>query len=195
MISLERLKRALGIDHSDDDTLLEEIRDRALAFVQTQTHRYFGLEEEATEYARGWGTRNLYLMGIPVVGDDYNPITAVEYAYPGATPTSITEAVDFEVRSAPRSAWLVRWGSTGVWTRDYEYAVTFTRGYVEDALPGDIEQLVLDLVSLRYTLAGQEAMRSETIGGYSYTRFGEGDLDSIEGGRETIDAWRYAVLG
>jgi hypothetical protein len=201
MISLGRLRRALGIEPADephaDDQLLNELLGRALAFVEKQTGRYFGEEHAVEEYLTGDGKRNLWLAGLPLIDptDEYDALLVVEQLHPGAAQTAIAEgaANGFEVRGGGRQYWLVRRGGY-VWQRGYEYIVTYVEGYEIDGLPGDIEQLLIDLVSSRYSSIGAEGLRSETIGGYSYTAFSESDLSSIEGAQDTLAAWRRMVF-
>lgn len=197
MISLDRLAAALEIDdHATDAPLLAEWRDAAIAFIQTQTRRYFGPVETFTDILVGKGVRRLWLTHRPFVGVGAAATTVQEYAYAGGTATDIVEGASsgFAVRVSDRAGHLVRLGASGVWTRGREYVVTYSRGYVEDGLPKDIEQLVIDLVGLRWHSFGDEVMKSETIGGYSYTRFEDGDLDSIDGAELTLNAWRRAVF-
>ena len=77
--------------------------------------------------------------------------------------------------------------------------MTYWRGYAIDAGPKDIEQLLIDLVSLRLNLQGTEGLASEAIGGYSYTRaaatdFEDGDLRRLPTALATINAWRRVLV-
>lgn len=195
MISLDRLAAAIGDVEETDIPLLEDLRDAAVAFIETQTRRYFGPVTATTEWYRGNGTRSLWLNN-PAIVDDDNELTVNEYTHPGATPGEIIlDASDgYERRTHGTDVQLVRTGSGGVWTRDYDYAVTYSRGYVENKGPKDIEYLLIELVRLRWNAIGEEVMKSETIAGYSYTRFDSGDIDSIEGGSVTLEAWRRLVF-
>lgn len=198
MISLETLKAALEITDSNRDILINEMIPRALAFIETYTGRYFGETSGTEEIVPGTGTRSLWLTDLPVSEDspaDEIP-SVVEHENPGDAGTTILADDDngFTLRTKGVEARLVRKGG-GVWTRGYEYAVAYTRGYEVDAGPADIEQVVIDLIGLRLNTGGERAgLRSETIGGYSYTRFGDGDLDALPGAQSTLDAWRRPVL-
>ena len=192
MITVAEMRTRLD-DATADADLLGLLIDGAYAYVETQTRRSFRAPAPETIVLIGAGTRNLYLPEKP---DTTVSITVTEAAYAGATTTAVAEAASdgFEVRTRGHEGWLVRLGESGEWTAGYEYAVTYTHGYAVDGEPDDIRDLVAGLVALKYQIAGAEGLRSENIGGYSYTRFGDGDLDAIPGARETIEAWRRPVL-
>lgn len=198
MISLDRLAGAIGNVPESDLPLLEDMRDAALRFIESQTGRYFGKVVLVEEWIDGTGFRNLWL-GEPVVVT--NPVTLAvsEFTHPGATAVVLVEDTDYELRvsTAPgaREGYLVRLGGSSVWDRCYEYLVTYSRGYALNAGPRDIEHVLVGLVRSRYTSGGSEVMKSETIGGYSYTRFDAGDLAALPGvDQATVDAWRRPVL-
>ena len=201
MIALSDLESQMGLDAGEDIERLIALEKAAVAFVQTTTHQYFGPEEATTVYLKGDGTRHLWLPDLPLVdaGGSWDAVEVTEREYPGATDTDLVEDDDFTTRITGRAAYLARLGGY-LWINGYEYEVTYSRGYptnaepTDIAAPDDIRQLVIDLVAYRYQLLGQEAVRSETIGGYSYTRFGAGDLDAIPGARDIIDAWRRPVF-
>lgn len=196
MVSVERVRAAVPAAVSEETTLIQDMIERATSFVQTRTRRYFGPISEWTEYLSGSGGRKLWLGERVIPDEDYGALVLVEErAYPGGSPTEIVIG-DYQVRRGPEDSdrsYLVRLGGY-VWSSGLEYAVTYERGYDMDAGPPDITQLVIDLVALKLKFKGFEGMRSETIGGYSYTRFGEGDLDSIDGAKAIIEAWRPPVF-
>lgn len=200
MISLETVKERLEITDTDRDALIEALIPAVVAFVETYTHRYFGPLELTEETIAGHGKRHLWLRDIPVaVESGVEAVETVgEYEYPGATVDTIThsDTDGFALRTRDHEAWLTRHGGY-VWTLGYEYVVEYWRGYIEDAGPADIEQAMIDLISLRLNLTSDGktlGMRSETIGGYSYTRFGEADFDSLPGVQTTLDAWKRPVI-
>lgn len=191
MLSLEKIRAALP-NATTDDALLADMEARAVAFIESQTARYFGPPIIAAEVVLGRGTYHLQLSELARLDSDTTIESVDERAYPGQTATVIGED-GFEIREQKNRTYLVRHGGYK-WTLGYEYEVTYERGYDEDAGPKDIEQLILDLLALRFSMQGREGLRSETIGGYSYTRFGEGDFDSIDGSWPTIKAWREPVF-
>jgi hypothetical protein len=201
MIPLDELRTYLGLPEDDDTeaAVLLELERNALAFVQTQARRYFGPPAPVTEYLAGTGSRSLWLSDVPLEPeepadpeDDPTPrvlVLDLNHAAAAATPLE-----DFDLRVADeRDAALVRHGALR-WSPLREYAVTYQRGYREGEEPGDIRQLVLDLVSVKFALRGSEGLRSESMGGYSYTRIGETDMDAATGGWATIHAWRRPVF-
>ena len=193
MISVEKLQAAVPGAATADPTLLADMIARAVAFVEQQTGRYFGTPEQVTEYLQGYGSRWLRLNDEAQVFDSDDEVDAVEERCVPGGDVTLLGLTDFAVRPSSTTSVLVRLGGPG-WRINYEYAVTYTRGFVVDEGPADIEQLLIDLIALRLGLRGREGLRSESIGGYSYTRFGEGDLDSIDGAWPTIRAWRHPVV-
>jgi hypothetical protein len=193
MITVGKLQAAAPAAAKADPVLLQDMIDRALAFIESQTRRAFGLPATVTEFLSGNGSRILRLPEPPAVPDSDGEIDLVEErAYPGA-PAAIVPLEEIQVRLSGNNAYLARLGGP-IWCQGFEYAVTYRHGYELDHGPKDIEQLLIDLIALRLAFRGKDGMRSETIGGYSYTRFGEGDLDSIDGAWATVRAWRRLVL-
>jgi hypothetical protein len=198
MILLADLKVELDIDAGETafDAYLSAIEPRAVAYVEARTARYFGVVQDTTEYLVGGGNRKLWLDSIPST----NPTSIKEREYPGATEITITPLADdgYVVRSEVRSAWLVRKGGY-VWQSGYEYeTVGLKRGYAAGDEPGEIRQLVIDLIASRLAMreAGGAGVQSETIGGYSYRLgdFSDGDLSSLGPmAMDTIALWRRPV--
>jgi hypothetical protein len=193
MISLARLKLMLGITTSDSEPLLVELLDAAVAFVQTQTNRYFGLPVATREYHPGRGTRELFLLSIPYAGTDADDIDITEQKAPGVSMTALAGANDdgYELRTSPRSAWLTRAGGY-IWRWGYEYVTDYLHGYDQDTLPPDIEALIARLVKRRLDRVQAGEYKSETFDNYSYTRFDDDDLSDED--KATIHAWREPVI-
>jgi hypothetical protein len=198
MIALTDLEVFLGVDAGEKSTLLVELEDAAVNWFTEQTDRYWGAEAETTVLLEGNGRRELYLPEVP---DSIDNITVLERAYPGDTETEITAADTdgFELRDMHLS----RKGGY-VWSRGYEYLVTFTRGYeqVDPGPPADIlapaavRQAIKQIVAFWYMEGspadGASQKTSETMGNYSYTRGAlftnrEAMLNGIPGLRETIN--------
>lgn len=193
MISISKLQAAVPKAVGKDPLLLGDLIARAVAFVQTQTRRYFGPVQEATEWVPGSNSRHLYLSDVAIPNDDGALVLIEERAYPGGSPTEI-EASGYVVRHGDHISYLVRAGNGAKWTAGLEYAVTYERGYDTDAGPADIEALIIELVAHKLKFTGKEGMRSESISGYSFTRFGDDDLDAINGAKSTLSAWKRPVF-
>jgi hypothetical protein len=140
----------------DDHSLLEELRDAALAFLARSTARYFGPVAETTEWA-GIAGRSLWLAEAPT-----GTVTITRNG-------DVLEAGAYEVRGREivrtDGTWWGHWG---------EHRMEYERGYTEETLPPDIRQAVIDLIAIRWQEKGREGLQSETIGGYSYTKAGGG---------------------
>lgn len=158
MITVDRVAKYTGATEAQVP-LLASLRDYALAYLEGETHRYFRDSREFTEYLVGTGTVRLWLREPPV--ETYEDEVIVDGRRMGG---AWEEVIDFEVRG--RS--LIR--DLGVsWDRRAEYRVTYTAGYVEDALPSDVEEAVMELVRYRLRDLSQTAgLQSERLGDYQY---------------------------
>lgn len=218
MIPIDELQQLVG-DAKTDLHVLVALEEAAVAFVQTQTRRYFGGREEFQEIVQGRGSRYLYLSHAAedaVLGDAYfdASITVTERVWGsgggrwgwasgcGCTPSSSGSdgvdpdtglVTDWELRRFEGETALVR--TSGVWLRGAEYTVTYTRGYEEGNEPADIKRLVANLVKVGLDAMTTDAgLRSETIGGYSYS-YGNTDLSQLDDTDQmTLDAWRRLVV-
>lgn len=177
-----------------DAAALAELERGVVAFLQTQTGRYFGPPELVSEFAEGAGISRLWLRDHathdPEASGPDEVVSVEERNVPGADPTLIG---NYELRQADRESLLVRLGGD-VWLMDFEYEVLYWRGYQVGEEPADIRALVMDLVTARWALRESFGLKSETIGGYSYTRFGPEDLEACGVGSYTLDAWRRPIL-
>jgi hypothetical protein len=190
MIGIARLRGLVGVEGTDDDAVLSDLLAQAIETVEGECGRYFREPQEVEHVLVGYGVRDSALLpDAPVAGDT---ITVTEQEYPGATPTALAEGVDYDVRVNGRFACLAR-RDRGVWKRGWEYVVVYTRGFDFDALPRDVESVIVSMIARRYASIGSAGLRSETIGGYSYTRAGDGGMDEVEGLRELRDRWRIPV--
>lgn len=195
MISVATLQSALPAAETADTVALGNMIERARVFIEKTTRRYFGPIESYTEYVYGTGSRVLRLKEQVVISDpDYpeDSVTIEERDYPGNTAAAVTGFL-IRFQEEDKVSTLVRTGG-GIWTKGYEYAVTYERGYGVDNGPPDIAQLIIDLIEPRLETVGEALLQSETIGGVSYTRFKETDLDLIDDGWSTIENWRRAVF-
>jgi hypothetical protein len=196
MISVAKLIAAAPSVASANPVELGNMIDRAVAFVQTQTRRYFGPVEGITEYVCGTGGRSLPLREVAVIDAD-SPLDSVEERqYPGADATVIDNTA-YRVKTEDDESYLIRTDGL-IWWAGYEYAVTYQHGYDLDMGPKDIESVIVGLVEIWMEAATGSDLKSETIGGYSYTKFDAASvattIAAIPGAADTIAAWRRVVL-
>lgn len=198
MISLSTLKALLDIEQTETayDELLAEMEEQAVAHIERATGRYFRSVGEVTAVVRSDGGSMLWLPE-PPVGD---PTALAEIEYPGATETEMAVTTDYLVRrsseSPPREGWLERAGGN-YWSNGYTYTVTYERGYAAGQEPGEVRRAVMDLVRLWFRsrgTAGVGSVRSETIGGYSYTLEGSGDESNPASVNDVIALWKRPVF-
>lgn len=199
MIKLAELRRMLGGDDVvpvTENANLVALEKAAVEFVQTQTRRYFGPVKDFEEVITGTGAEHIWLRAVPVDQPDFDYTSAIvsvdERQYPDSVPLAIE---DFEVLPLDGEVQLVRHGG-GLWTDGMKYVVTYRMGYEPGTEPADIRQLVKDLVAHRWSSMGREGLKSETLGGYSYTAFDfdTEDLTGVPGGDATIRAYRRLVI-
>lgn len=168
MVPLADLKAWLGIDAGDTtyDAILTNLEPRAVAVLQREANRYFGAVAETTEYLTGRGTADLWLAEVPAA----IPATVIRRSGPGAKETTITATDDdgYVLRASDREARLVR-KSGHTWADGQEFEATYNRGYVAGSEPGDVQQAVIDIVTRTFKRRGSEGLKSESVGGYSYT--------------------------
>jgi len=173
--------------------LLEALEARAVDLVQRETGRYFGTAVARTEYLQGDDSHVLRLRERP------SAVTTVHYrTQVGDDWTAIAAADDdgWELR-APEDdtlpSMLLR-KAGGVWSSCVEYKVAYSFGYIAGAEPGEIRQLVMDVVALKYNERGREGLRTESIGDYSYSIMadvmGRRDLLSVPGVADVLERWR-----
>ena len=204
MISLAELREYVGITDPEDtsqDANLTAMEAAAVAYIQMYTQRYFGPPEEVEEIVEGEGRRRLYLRDIPIEpapDEDYplsiEPLTVVDSrTWAGASSVAIEETT-YDLRRDGLEAYLVRHGYRGRWECGNEYIVTYWRGYWPGEEPADIRQLVKDMVKSKYLALTVEGLKSETIGGYSYTQFSPRELETLGGAAGTLDLWRRLVF-
>jgi hypothetical protein len=202
MIGLPRLRRWLSLaeDDSSRDELLLDLAAQALAYLSRQTGRYFGPLEYHTETLSGRGTGSLWLSE-PVLLD-YEPLPPVPEdpdvpEDPEWTPPALMVEIDGRMLAPDRYEvdgrtlhHLGGWRSWPWGVRNVR--VSYWRGYTEETLPDDIAGAVRAL--LRLWASRTEGLKSETIGGYSYT-VADATTDGLPPiVRDTIHAWRRVLV-
>jgi hypothetical protein len=145
MIALRDLKLHLKVDpdQTSDDTLIVEMEQAAVAYLQHQTGCYFGPVGEVTEVLSANGWASIWLGAIPLVGDDYQPFALERRSYPAGAWDAVDTA-DYEVdggRLYPLTYW-----TPGRRT----LRATYWAGYAEGAEPPDVQQAVRELVAKMY---------------------------------------------
>lgn len=199
IISLEELKRALGLDPDDtsEDEALEELLTRATAWLEGQTKWRFQEPVATVEYRFGSGRLMLYtrdrIAGPAEADPDYVYIT-VEHRYGNGDWETLEEGVDYERRGEQG---LIRLDGFP-WAPNAEYRLTYNKGFHEAEVPEDIKALLIELVAIKYgadaeVAAGTEGLSSEKIGDYSYT-FSSSSSSSSGGGATSLSDDGYQTL-
>lgn len=177
MYDLASVKAWLGLPAAADpilDPQIQALMDRALDAVQRELDWYFGTSRSAMEVLDGTGNRTLWLRQPPLGGVVVSDRTGVGIGW------AVVDAGDYE--NSERALFGV-----GNWTRGLQnYRVVYDEGFI--IMPGDIEQLLLDIVNAKWS--GRDVnpgMKSEKIGDYSYTR---GDLEDSAHWGSVVMRWR-----
>lgn len=164
IVPLAVLKRALDIEADDEsfDQLLIDLESRAAAYVERMTSRRWSVAIAAEKVVAGRGSRILWLPGHV---DGANPVVTVrERAIYGGV-WEVLDPDEYEVRDGES---LVRLDGSP-WSKYAEYELAFLDGYPDGGAPQDIQDLVIDLVSISYSGFVDDGVKSESIGDYSYT--------------------------
>jgi len=184
---LATVKAWIGLPAAADavvDPQISELMARALDAVQHELDWYFGASRPAVEILDGTGTRALWLRQPPLSG-----VAVYERAGVGAAWTLVS-AADYEASgdtSQPMTAMGRALFNVVNWTAGVRnYKANYDEGFT--TMPGDIEQLLLDLVKGKWQGRGAiPGMKSETIGDYAYTR---GDLEETQGWFSVVARWK-----
>lgn len=168
IVSLETLKRALGLDPDDEseDELLTDLEARAAAWVEEQTERRWQAPETRTEVIEPKGRSRFLRLNGHV--DDPDEVVALRRR---AINGGEWEDVDADLDD-PADAEFERRGDllvhrNGMVPRGFEYEATYENGW--GTAPLDIQDLVIDLIGIAYSGLGEEGVKSESLGDYSYT--------------------------
>jgi hypothetical protein len=199
IVSLEELKRVLGLDledTSEDDNLTRIIQAKTV-WVQGETRRRFDTPILTTEYHEGSGEQELILFGHvddSVAADNpsesLDPTTSVKVwrrplmeRFREWEP--LIEGDDWERREQT----LIMLRGWNVWERVDEFKVEYRDGYV--VAPEDIKEVILEMAMNQYfgdveTSSGMAGITSEKIGDYSYSA-GSGGSSSLVGMNSLTD--------
>jgi len=173
MFDLTTVKAWLNKTDTTRDDVLQALMDRAQEAVERYTDWYFGAPRDTSEIVNGNGRPRMWLKQYPVDG----AVVAYEregvgYAWV-AIDTDLWEVNGREVLAA------------GVFTAGLRnFRFDYQEGF--DTMPGEIEQLLLDMVKQKWNEGTRVGVVSETLGRYSYSL---GDLESMPGWSNVVNTW------
>lgn len=182
MISLADLKAYLGGSFStDDDAILTDLEERAVALVERATGRFFGASGSKTYTLEGSGDTSVWVgdaitavASVSIrdqVGEDWTALTSDDYEWVLASAHSPSEFLRADGLSWPDGRALVK--------------IVATRGYAGDDEPGPIRQLVMDLVNWQYR-AGRKLTLEDV---------GSPDVAAVKGWDRVIGLYRGPLYG
>jgi hypothetical protein len=179
MWDLNSVKAWLEITVDTTDAEIQMLMDRALDAVERELDWYFGASREISEILDGSGLRSLYLRQPPL-----NGVVVSERTTVGGT-WAVVDAAEYELGGNGITAGRGMFNA-GDWTRGVlNYRAVYDEGFT--VMPGDIEQLLLDLVSAKWRNRGTEGLKSERIGDYAYTL---GELEASDQWAKVVGRWR-----
>lgn len=167
LVSTATLKAWLGIASSDTqhDQLLSAQEARAVATIEQSAGRYFGPEQAGFRETLTGGRPALWLRDDPKDG------TLLLERWNGSGGWDAFEASTYELEG--RRIHYITGGGLAIgltgrsarplWPGSHRsIRATYTRGYPEDGGPGDIQQLVIDMVAGKFRARGREGIQSES---------------------------------
>lgn len=159
MIATSTALAMLGAPESDS-ALVAAIVERATATLQRDLGFYLGTPATRTEYLSGFGTE-LTVVDDVLEPTDEEPITVAQLSSDWEWETEPTT----HYRRLGR-VFIHRYG----WTPgSRNVRIVYRSGWAADAGPGELRDLVLRLVAMRYRDAASDGVQSETLSDYSYT--------------------------
>lgn len=205
LVTLDEVKEYMGIETSDYDDLLNSLIDRMESFVQTYCQRSFA-EAERTEYYDGmiYNDGTLILNNWPVsavaslyddTARDFPADSQIEaddfvvYEDGGVLQLLIDNSVEYASGSSRTSA--------GFQVGRQNIKITYTSGYATDEVPEDLKGAIIELVSGKFNVRGQEGVKSERLGRWSRTfgtaqqqQFGIGAVPVTASITEVLDRYK-----
>lgn len=159
LTTLAKVKTALEITGTDDDTYLEALIDRVSEIIEAYCDREFN-SESREEIFDGTGTDDYITDEWPI-----NSITSLSIRQ------STLNEDDWETLD---SEYYHYYGDQGVvhYLNGFlkgvkNYKIVYTAGYTE--VPDDLEQAAIDMISYYYNKRKSKNVQSESIGDYSIT--------------------------
>lgn len=160
LVDIETIKTWLKIPASTTayDDVLTGLEERVAEWIHRELRWYFGPSRERVEVLNGTGTPKMFLLQPPVDG----AVTLHTRSGPGDDYTVVADS-DYEL------------GGRGLycaaghcWAKGFRnFRATYNEGFEE--VPGDIVQLVLDVIAVIWNQRGKEGFGSERIGDYNYS--------------------------
>lgn len=173
-IAEEAAEAGYAADHWDVE--LAALLARTVDAVQNELDWYFGDPRAAVEVLDGPGHQALWLRQYIVNA----ALTVEERSGVGGTWATV-DSDDYEFEVGGRGIF-----GAAAWARGKRnYRVSYTEGFA--TWPGDVEQLVLDLIASAWGRETDPTMKSEHIGDYSYTR---ADLEETAGWSKVWNRWK-----
>lgn len=179
MLNLPEIKRQVGIDNADtsSDDLLYELEVAAVSIVETLTNRKWGAEQ-VIQTSSG-GKKTIFLLNNPDLQEAF-VVRYIDNIVPQIVSPSNFTVVGSQLINYDR------------WYNGYQNVeVTYT---TNAEVPAAIKQAVMMLISAQYfnlKSMGGDGLKSESIGGYSYTKQDtEFKYDTIAGFMNIINSFR-----
>jgi hypothetical protein len=183
-LDIQEIKDWLGVTTADFDEALTSLANRLEDRIQRRLQWYFGPPRAKTEFLNGSGRHALFLHQPPV-----NGVVAVHTrTYRVNEPWELLDPAEYELEG--RKLLAIGWG---VWPcGERNIRAQYEEGFAE--VPGDIQQLLLDLIQANVTTTSGGDKQSEKLGDYSYT-IASGNSSPLEGSAHWGDTYHHWKRG
>jgi hypothetical protein len=159
LTTLAKVKTALDLSGTDDDTYLEQLIDRVSEIIESYCDREFN-SESREEIFDGTGENDYQVDEYPI-----SSITKLERR------TSTLNEDDWDTIDSEYYHFYPNQGSVhyvqGFVKGIRNYQITYVAGYAD--IPDDLEQAAIDLVAYYFNKRKSKNVKSESIGDYSIT--------------------------
>lgn len=174
ILTVEELKSYLGITVATYDAVLEDLEIEAASIVERITGWKWSEPTTDVHVLIGQDTDEMFLPERPSSQDPTDFV--IDDRLFEADPNEVTidpAAEDGYVIDGRR----IRRKGGNCWLSTHEYVVTGPLGWLPADVPGYIRAAVRALVNFFFGQLGKEGLKSEAIGGYSYTLSDTSDDD------------------
>lgn len=178
MIPLADIKTYIGLTATtaEEDALLEQLEAAAVAHFERTTHRYFGPPVLITDILPGNSRAHLFLSEQPIEAEG----VVVTERWRQSDDGTLLEDVALRSRRLVRdTAFLLGYEYTAEYLAGYGAGEGDLAGVTGHDVPADVWRAIAEIVKASWqSRTTNEAMKSETISGYSYTR-ADGDAGTL----------------
>ena len=179
LATVEQVKGYLGIASVADDALLGRLITAASHYIQSWLNREFG-QSTYTDRVSGTGGHTLLFRNYPVTA-----VSAVVLNDQAITESTSAYAAGYvwDETTISLRGHIFPWGRLNI-------SITYTAGFAPDAIPPEITQACIELVSMRYRERDRVGLSSKGLAGETISYSQKDMQDSV---RTILNNWRKVV--